>query len=158
MDTSSPEAQVAPDNWEDHSVEINADGDDDMAKSFSKLNVDAPPFVPSFATLQMAQLDPPEKGNEDSPSGNDSHHIVVPSPQKRLGWSDLVRSPHGLAGSGGLLRVVANASTHRQLVQIGRVTPVIEAVLQRARPSDETAIGLRRWPDHQISKPEIWCH
>lgn len=68
MDTSSPDAQVAPDNWEDHSVEINADGDDDMAKSFSKLNVDAPPFVPSFATLQMAQLDPPEKGNEDSPS------------------------------------------------------------------------------------------
>lgn len=68
MDTSSPEAQVAPDNWEDHSVEINADGDDDMAKSFSKLNVDAPPFVPSFATLQMAQLDPPEKGNEESPS------------------------------------------------------------------------------------------
>lgn len=70
MDTSSPEAQVAPDNWEDHSVEINnADGDDEMSKSFSKLNVDAPPFVPSFATLQMAQLDPPEKGNEDSPSG-----------------------------------------------------------------------------------------
>lgn len=69
MDTSSPEAQVAPDNWEDHSVEINnADDDDDMAKSFSKLNVDAPPFVPSFATLQMAQFDPPEKGNEDSPS------------------------------------------------------------------------------------------
>ncbi|KAG0420618.1 hypothetical protein HPB47_003398 [Ixodes persulcatus] len=65
MDTSSPEGQVAPDNWEEHSEEI---GDDDISKSFSKLNVDAPPFVPSFATLQMAQLDPQEKDGDDSPS------------------------------------------------------------------------------------------
>lgn len=67
MDTSSPEGQVAPDNWEEHSEEITAD--DDISKSFSKLNVDAPPFVPSFATLQMAQLDPQEKDGDDSPSG-----------------------------------------------------------------------------------------
>lgn len=70
------EEQVAPDSWEQHSVgtvgEAGDDGDS-LSMPFSVLNVDAPPFVPSFATLAAAQAQ--MQGDEPQTQG-----LVEPAP------------------------------------------------------------------------------
>lgn len=51
-----PDDQTTPDSWEQHSDGGLDNGDEDsLSKPFLGLNVDAPPFVPSFATLVAAQ-------------------------------------------------------------------------------------------------------
>ncbi|XP_076331683.1 eukaryotic peptide chain release factor GTP-binding subunit ERF3A-like isoform X2 [Tachypleus tridentatus] len=78
------ERQTAPDSWEQETMENDRGGSDDgLETSLSSLNVDAPPFVPSFAILaaakaqlaegdegQLAPDPPPEKGNGESPEEN----------------------------------------------------------------------------------------
>lgn len=51
-----PDDQTTPDSWEQHSDGgPDNEEEDNLSKPFLGLNVDAPPFVPSFATLAAAQ-------------------------------------------------------------------------------------------------------
>lgn len=78
-----PDDQGTPDSWEQHSdgdpdngfllVErASGDGEEDndnLSKPFLGLNVDAPPFVPSFATLAAAQAQAPVENSESNTEG-----------------------------------------------------------------------------------------
>lgn len=62
--------QVTPDSWEQHSDGALNNVEDDsnnLSKHFLGLNVDAPPFVPSFATLAAAQAVSPSEESNPSP-------------------------------------------------------------------------------------------
>lgn len=50
----STEEQTAPESWEQY-TDDSRKTDENLSKSISTLNVDAPPFVPSFATLSAVQ-------------------------------------------------------------------------------------------------------
>lgn len=80
---------VEPDSWEQHSDDLNDDdgggGDDDatpITSSLSKLNVNAPPFVPSvhapefvpsFMKNNNLAPDPPPSMEIEAPPGEESH-------------------------------------------------------------------------------------
>ena len=60
-----PDDQTTPDSWEQHSDGGPDNGEEDnLSKPFLGLNVDAPPFVPSFATLAAAQAQTPIENSE----------------------------------------------------------------------------------------------
>lgn len=67
--------QIAPENWEQRteaSPTTREEANEKLGKSFSfNLNVDAPPFVPSFATF-VAPTDPVNQDKaQDSPQDSD---------------------------------------------------------------------------------------
>lgn len=67
-----PEDQGTPDSWEQHSDGGPDNGEEDsdnLSKPFLGLNVDAPPFVPSFATLAAAQAQAPIENSESNTEG-----------------------------------------------------------------------------------------
>lgn len=66
-----PDDQGTPDSWEQHSdggPDNGEEDNDNLSKPFLGLNVDAPPFVPSFATLTLAaaQAQAPPENSESS--------------------------------------------------------------------------------------------
>ncbi|XP_022244630.1 eukaryotic peptide chain release factor GTP-binding subunit ERF3A-like [Limulus polyphemus] len=97
----TPEGQIAPDSWEQDIVENDRGGSDDgLETSLSSLNVDAPPFVPSFAILaaakaqleegdegQLAPDPPPEKGNGESPEENTDE--ISGADEAPVDWEDV---------------------------------------------------------------------
>ncbi|GIY64736.1 eukaryotic peptide chain release factor GTP-binding subunit ERF3A [Caerostris darwini] len=75
------EDQSTPDSWEQHSdgaLNNIDESSNNLSKHFMGLNVDAPPFVPSFATLAAAQAVPPVDG-EPSPE-NEKQPVPDPPP------------------------------------------------------------------------------
>ncbi|XP_013776208.1 eukaryotic peptide chain release factor GTP-binding subunit ERF3A-like isoform X1 [Limulus polyphemus] len=64
---ATSEGQAAPVSWEQENADNNkgkGDIGDGLETSLSSLNVDAPPFVPSFATLVAAKVQVDEAGDE----------------------------------------------------------------------------------------------
>lgn len=67
-----PDDQGTPDSWEQHSdggPDNEEEDSDNLSKPFLGLNVDAPPFVPSFATLAAAQAQAPIENSESNTEG-----------------------------------------------------------------------------------------
>ncbi|KAG8196068.1 hypothetical protein JTE90_007808 [Oedothorax gibbosus] len=74
--------QITPDDWEQHSDGALGSGEgdiDNLSKPFLGLNVDAPPFVPSFAIANLATPNP-ETPNEENPPSPDSEKQPAPDP------------------------------------------------------------------------------
>ncbi|XP_035225528.1 eukaryotic peptide chain release factor GTP-binding subunit ERF3B-like, partial [Stegodyphus dumicola] len=71
--------QGTPDSWEQHSDGAldNGEDSDNLSKPFLGLNVDAPPFVPSFATLAAAQAQNPVSEDE---ANSETEKQPVPDP------------------------------------------------------------------------------
>lgn len=78
------EDQITPDDWEQHSDEALGSGEgdiDNLSKPFLGLNVDAPPFVPSFAIANLAPPKPATPDEENLPSPESEKQ---PAPGKKI--------------------------------------------------------------------------
>lgn len=74
------EENSAPESWEQRNTEVTTDEEknkQDIAKSFSFLNVDAPPFVPSFAMNLAKATDDDESNVEEK-----AHSGSLPNPEE----------------------------------------------------------------------------
>lgn len=95
-----PEEHGPPESWETYSDNIIQNGgeESDLSKPFLGLNVDAPPFVPSFATLVAAQAQSPSEGEEQSPENETQ---PAPDPPPLAMEIDLKVSGDADTGGGG---------------------------------------------------------
>lgn len=87
------EDQITPDDWEQHDEALGSGGEgdiDNLSKPFLGLNVDAPPFVPSFTIPNLPPKPAtPEEENLPSP---ESEKLPAPG-NKILNIVKSVRSP-----------------------------------------------------------------
>ncbi|XP_015930491.1 eukaryotic peptide chain release factor GTP-binding subunit ERF3A [Parasteatoda tepidariorum] len=95
----TPEDHGPPDSWENISDNIIQNGGEegDLSKPFLGLNVDAPPFVPSFATLAAAQAQSPTESDEKSPISETQPNPDPPPPLPM----DIDLKPGGDVDGGG---------------------------------------------------------